>query len=95
MEQYIPRAAKLLRVISNESKLKILYYLSLQDASVSELEDKTKIEQSNLSHHLRTLKDNHLVKSRRSGKSMIYSLDDHHVFDIIEQVLEHVSHIPE
>ncbi len=51
------------------------------------------MEQSAISHQLKTLKDARLVKSRREGKSMLYSLDDLHVFSILEQVLTHVSEL--
>lgn len=93
MEEYIEDTAKLLKVIADESKIKILYYLAQEPSNVTGLVDKTGIEQSNLSHHLRTLRENHLVRSKRQGKSMIYSLDDHHVYEIITQVLKHVAHL--
>lgn len=51
------------------------------------------MEQSAISHQLKTLKDARLVKSRREGKSMLYSLDDLHVFSILEQVLTHVNEL--
>ena len=48
---------------------------------------------ADISHQLKTLKDARLVKSRREGKSMLYSLDDLHVFSILEQVLTHVNEL--
>jgi len=51
------------------------------------------MEQSAISHQLRTLKEARLVKARREGKTIFYSLDDIHVFSILEQVLTHVKEI--
>lgn len=50
------------------------------------------MEQSAVSHQLKLLRDNRVVKSRREGKTMLYSLDDHHVLDILDQTFEHVQH---
>lgn len=49
------------------------------------------MEQSAISHQLRILKDSRLVQSTRAGKSMIYQLDDEHIFDILEQVKTHIN----
>ena len=50
------------------------------------------MEQSAVSHQLRLLRENHVVKSRREGKTILYSLDDFHVLDILEQTIKHVEH---
>ncbi|MBC9708227.1 MAG: helix-turn-helix transcriptional regulator, partial [Enterococcus sp.] len=49
------------------------------------------MEQSAISHQLKTLKTSRLVKSKRVGKNMIYSLDDLHIFSILEQVSTHIE----
>jgi len=53
------------------------------------------ITQSAVSHQLRILKQIHLVKSRREGKNILYSLDDGHVLTILQTGLEHVEHVNE
>jgi DNA-binding transcriptional ArsR family regulator len=50
------------------------------------------MEQSAVSHQLKLLRDNRLVKARRDGKAMLYSLDDQHVLDVLEQTFRHVTH---
>ena len=62
-----------------------------KECSVGNIAISLDMEQSAISHQLKTLKDARLVKSRREGKSMLYSLDDLHVFSILEQVLTHIN----
>ena len=50
------------------------------------------MEQSAVSHQLRNLKAARLIKSRKDGKNVYYSLDDEHVLHVIDQVLEHIRH---
>ena len=50
------------------------------------------MSQSNVSHQLKLLKSTHLVKSKRQGQSMIYSLDDKHVSTLLKQAIHHASH---
>ncbi len=83
--------SKLFKVISDPTRLSILFLLKESELSVGNIVDALDKEQSAISHHLKTLKDFRLVKSKREGKSMIYSLDDLHVFSILEQVLTHVN----
>lgn len=87
----IAASAKIFKILGDESKLSILYLLSQEEANVSTLVEKLGFEQSNVSHHLRTLRDHRLVRSRREGKSVIYFPDDHHVYQIIDQVFDHVK----
>ena len=55
--------------------------------------EEIKMEQSAVSHQLQMLKLYHIVKVERKGKEVYYSLDDHHIKNIIEQALTHASHI--
>jgi len=50
------------------------------------------MEQSAVSHQLKLLKDNRIVKSERQGKTILYSLDDKHVVDILQKTFEHIHH---
>ena len=76
--------SKLFKVISDPTRLSVLFLLQKKECSVGNIA---------ISHQLKTLKDARLVKSRREGKSMLYSLDDLHVFSILEQVLTHVNEL--
>lgn len=83
--------SKLLKIISDPTRLSILFLLHHEELSVGNIALSLDMEQSAVSHQLKTLKDSRLVKSKRAGKSMIYSLDDHHVFSLLEQVLTHIK----
>lgn len=87
----IPIISKFFKVISDPTRLSILYLLKEQERSVTEIVDALSMEQSAISHQLRTLKDSRLVRAHREGKSMIYQLDDHHIFDILDQVHIHIN----
>ena len=83
--------SKFFKVISDSTRLSILYLLKEKKRNVSEIVELTGIEQSAISHQLRILKDSRLVRSTRKGKSMIYQLDDEHIFDVLEQVKTHIN----
>jgi|SRR5699024_2768404 len=87
----IQAISKLFKVISDPTRLSILFLLQYEELSVGRIAQSLSMEQSSISHQLKTLKDSHLVKARREGKAMIYSLDDNHVFSILEQVLTHIK----
>ena len=74
------------KIISDSTRLSILYLLKEKERNVSEIVHEMNMEQSAISHQLRILKDARLVRSQRDGKSMIYKLDDEHIFDILNQV---------
>ena len=79
------------KVISDSTRVTILYLLKEEKRNVSEIVALTGMEQSAISHQLRILKDSRLVRSTRKGKSMIYQLDDEHIFDILKQVKTHIN----
>ena len=58
--------------------------------AVSDIADSLQMEQSTISHQLRVLRQNKLVRVRREGKQMYYTLDDDHVKKIIEMGLDHI-----
>lgn len=79
------------RVLGDANRLRILYVLEQSEMNVSTLAKNLDIEQSALSHQLRSLRDARLVKSRINGRQRMYSLDDEHVRVLLNDVLEHVS----
>lgn len=83
--------AELLKLFGDSTRVKILYCLYSKEKSVSEITKELDMSQSTISHQLKLLKDNKLVKNRRNGKNIYYSLDDIHVYNIIEQGIEHVE----
>ena len=83
--------AELFKIFGDSSRIKILFALFKKEMAVKELSAFLSMTQSAVSHQLRILKTNGLVKFRRDGKSLIYSLADGHVNTILKQGLEHVN----
>ncbi len=81
--------SELFRAMSDETRVGILYMLSKQELCVCDLAYLLDISLPAVSHHLRLLKVMRLVKSRREGKQVFYSLDDPHVLSLIEVAREH------
>ena len=82
--------AELFKGFADATRVKILYQLLAKEQCVSDLAAAVELSQSAVSHQLRMLKQMHLVKFRREGKSAIYSLADNHVKTILQMGLEHV-----
>jgi len=84
--------AELFKVLADETRLKIVYLLSQEELCVCDIAAILGLTVSNVSHHLRVLRVAHLVKFRREGKQVYYSLDDDHVIHIIKEGFAHVEH---
>ena len=82
--------ADLFKAFGDPTRLRILYTLSEGELCVCDIADSLSMTQSAISHQLRILKEKHLVKARRDGKTIFYSLADTHVATIISQGLNHV-----
>ena len=82
--------ADLFKVFGDSTRLRIMVTLSAAELSVMEIAEGLGMEQSTISHQLRVLRQNKLVRARRDGKQMYYSLADDHVKKIIEMGLDHV-----
>ena len=91
-EEWLQSLDKFFRTFGDYSRLKILLALCQQEMCVCDLGALIGMEQSAVSHQLRFLKQMHIVKTRREGKSIFYSLDDNHVNAIIDQGLAHIAH---
>ena len=83
--------AELFKVFGDSTRIRILFVLSSAEVCVCDLARVLNMTQSAISHQLRILKQNKLVKSRREGKSIFYSLADEHVRTIIDQGREHIE----
>ena len=89
----LERIAELFKVLGDPTRMQILTALFAQtELCVCDISALLGMSQSAISHQLRLLRTTHLVKNRREGKSIYYSLDDTHVATIIAQGLEHIRH---
>lgn len=91
-QQEMEATAELFKVFGDPTRLKLLAALLGQEMCVCDLSDLLGISQSAVSHQLRLLRTSRLVKNRREGKSIFYSLDDDHVATILAQGMEHIRH---
>ena len=83
--------AELFKVFGDSTRIRILFVLFEAEVCVCDLAEALNMTQSAISHQLRILKQNKLVKNRREGKSVFYSLADEHVRSIIAQGREHIE----
>lgn len=83
--------AELFKVFGDSTRLKILCVLLESEMCVCDIAELLNMSFSAISHQLRVLKQSKLVKFRREGKTVIYSLSDDHVRSIIDQGLEHIE----
>lgn len=83
--------AELFKVFGDSTRIRILFVLFEAEVCVCDLAKALNMTQSAISHQLRILKQNKLVKNRREGKSIFYSLADDHVRAIINQGREHIE----
>ena len=83
--------AELFKVFGDSTRIRILYALHGSEVCVGDLAEELNMTQSAISHQLKILKQNKLVKARREGKSMFYSLADAHVQTILEMGRDHIE----
>ena len=83
--------AELFKVFGDSTRIKILYALFEAELCVCDIAQLLGLTQTAVSHQLRVLKANKLVKARKEGKNVFYSLDDDHVRRIINQGMEHIE----
>lgn len=79
------------KIFGDSSRIKILFTLRQEEMGVLALADKVGMTQSAVSHQLKNLKSADLVKSRRDGKMIYYSLADDHIVNILDMGLEHIN----
>ena len=90
-DQQLLDLAEFFRVFGDSTRIRILYVLSQSEMCVCDIAGLLKMGQSAISHQLRVLKQMRLVKFRRDGKTVFYSLADGHIETILAQGMEHIS----
>ena len=90
-EEAIQRVSAAFKAISEPSRLKILFALRQGEMCVYHIVEAVGGTQSAVSHQLRILRDNRVIKSRRDGQNIVYSLADEHVVAVLELACAHLS----
>lgn len=90
-EESLYYLAETFKILSDVTRIKILYALLYSDMCVCDISALLNMTQSAISHQLRVLKQARLVKYRREGKAVYYSLDDEHIKSIFDQALVHIN----
>ena len=89
-KQTIDRIADLFKGFADPTRGHILSLLAVEELCVTDIAERVDLSQSAISHQLRILKQMYLIKFRREGKNILYSLADDHVKTILQMGLEHV-----
>ena len=90
-EEFIKELADFYKVFGDATRLKILYVLLCSEMCVYDIAKLVGMSQSATSHQLRILKQMDLVKNRREGKTIFYSLADSHIVTILSQGIDHIE----
>ena len=90
-EEILYDLAELFKIFGDSTRIKILYVLSEAEMCVCDIAQLLGLTQSAVSHQLRAFKQSKLVKYRREGKTVFYSLADGHVKTILSQGMEHIE----
>ena len=90
-EELTGDAADFFKAFADKTRLRILCALSLHELCVCDIAELLGMTQSAISHQLRFLKQSRLVKNRKDGKTVYYSLNDDHISSILAQGLEHIQ----
>ena len=89
-EELLYDLADLVQVFADTTRIKSLYALMGRELAVGDIAELVGATQSAVSHQLRTLKQSHLVKFRRDGRNILYSLADDHVYTMLNQGMSHI-----
>jgi ArsR family transcriptional regulator, lead/cadmium/zinc/bismuth-responsive transcriptional repressor len=90
-EETLFELSELFKTFGDSTRIRILFCLFIDEMCVCDIATLLSMSQSAISHQLALLKRQQLIKARRDGKAIFYSLADDHVRTIIDQGLEHVN----
>ena len=91
-QEFIQELAEFFKIFGDATRIRILQTLLEGERNVGDLADVLEMSQSAVSHQLRVLRQNDLVKYRKEGKTVFYSLDDEHIRMVLEQGMTHLRH---
>jgi ArsR family transcriptional regulator len=84
--------ATFFKLIGDETRLRILFVLDQKETCVCDIANILSMSKSSISHQLATLRNSGIVKCRKEGKEVYYSLDDEHVTKVFEVAVNHINH---
>lgn len=88
----LDEVANFFKILGVPTRMKILFALDSNEMCVCDIANVLNMTKSSISHQLSYLKDLNIVKSRKSGKEVYYSLDDEHVKEVFEVAISHIEH---
>lgn len=90
--EFISEISTFFKILGDNTRVKILFALDHNEMCVCDIANVLNMTKSLISHQLSYLKDLNIVKSRKSGKEVYYSLDDEHVKEVFEVAISHIEH---
>jgi DNA-binding transcriptional ArsR family regulator len=88
-KEIVEKVSRTFKALADPTRIKILYLLSQEECHVNHIADVLELTQSAISHQLAYLKNAHLVKAKRQGKTVYYSCADQHVLKLLQMTIEH------
>lgn len=90
--EFISEISTFFKILGDNTRVKILFALDHNEMCVCDIANVLNMTKSSISHQLSYLKDLNIVKSRKSGKEVYYSLDDEHVKEVFGLTISHIEH---
>ncbi len=90
--EFISEISTFFKILGDNTRVKIIFALDHNEMCVCDIANVLNMTKSSISHQLSYLKDLNIVKSRKSGKEVYYSLDDEHVKEVFEVAISHIEH---
>lgn len=90
--EFITEISTFFKILGDNTRVKILFALDHNEMCVCDIANVLNMTKSSISHQLSYLKDLNIVKSRKSGKEVYYSLDDEYVKEVFEVAISHIEH---
>ena len=92
-EDLLSEVVDIFKALSDPTRAQIIFLLTNQEYSVNELSEQVPVSASAVSHHLSKLRAIRLVRTRREGNQIFYSIDDVHVAALFKEALFHIDHV--
>lgn len=90
--EFISEISTFFKILGDNTRVKIIFALDHNEMCVCDIANVLNMTKSSISHQLSYLKDLNIVKSRKNGKEVYYSLDDEHVKEVFEVAISHIEH---